>query len=130
MNDQRLPDAVRRGMVAEARQLDEREPVEEPAPPDEDEGKSRGASLFPEADASGYRARWQEIQADFVDDPRHAVERADELVGELMSQLTESFARERAALEGRWDGGDEASTEDLRVALRRYRSFFGRLLSL
>ena len=87
-------------------------------------------ALFTDDDASGYQARWQEIQADFVDDPREAVEQADTLVAELMQRLAETFARERAGLEGQWDRGDEVSTEDLRIALQRYRSFFGRLLSL
>jgi hypothetical protein len=87
-------------------------------------------ALFSDDDASDYQARWQEIQADFVDDPREAVEQADTLVAELMQRLAETFAKERAGLEGQWDRGDEVSTEDLRIALQRYRSFFGRLLSL
>lgn len=87
-------------------------------------------ALFTDDDASDYQSRWQEIQADFVDDPQQAVEQADALVAELMQRLAETFARERAGLEGQWDRGDEASTEDLRIALQRYRSFFGRLLSI
>jgi hypothetical protein len=75
------------------------------------------------------RGRWETIQASFVDEPRHAVEEADALVADLMQRLAESFADERQALEGQWDRGDEVSTEDLRVALQRYRSFFDRLLS-
>lgn len=87
-------------------------------------------ALFTEDDASDYQARWQEIQADFVDDPRQAVEQGDALVAELMQRLAETFAKERAGLERQWDSGDEVSTEDLRLALQRYRSFFGRLLSI
>ena len=75
------------------------------------------------------RGRWEGIQASFVDEPRRAVEEADSLVAELMRQLADSFAHERERLEGQWDRGDEVSTEDLRVALQRYRSFFDRLLS-
>jgi hypothetical protein len=75
------------------------------------------------------RGRWETIQGSFVDEPRRAVEEADALVAELMQQLADSFAKERQALEGQWDRGDEVSTEDLRIALQRYRSFFDRLLS-
>lgn len=86
--------------------------------------------LFDEAAIREHRERWQAIQADFVDDPRRAVKQADELVAQLIQQLAESFADERSKLEGQWDRGDEVSTEDMRIALRRYRSFFGRLLSI
>jgi hypothetical protein len=73
--------------------------------------------------------RWKEIQAQFVDEPRTAVEQADALVTGLMQQLAAMFARERAELEQRWAGGNEVSTEELRQSLRRYRSFFERLLA-
>lgn len=86
--------------------------------------------LFDESAIREHRERWQAIQADFVDDPRRAVKQADELVAQLIQQLAESFADERSKLEGQWDRGDEVSTEDMRIALRRYRSFFGRLLSI
>ena len=77
-----------------------------------------------------FRGRWQQTQADFVDDPRSAVAAADALVAELMKRLAEQFATERSELEQAWSEGGEASTEDLRIALQRYRSFFSRLLSL
>lgn len=86
--------------------------------------------LFDESAMREHRERWQAIQADFVDDPRRAVKQADELVAQLIQQLAQSFADERSTLEGQWDRGDEVSTEDMRIALRRYRSFFGRLLSI
>ena len=86
--------------------------------------------LFDETATGKHRERWQAIQADFVDDPRRAVKQADELVAELIGQLAKSFADERSKLEGQWDRGDDVSTEDMRIALRRYRSFFGRLLSV
>jgi hypothetical protein len=70
------------------------------------------------------------IQAGFVDEPRSAVEQADSLVAGTMKRLAEMFAEERSRLESQWDRGDDVSTEDLRIALRRYRSFFGRLLSM
>jgi hypothetical protein len=65
----------------------------------------------------------------FVDEPQAAVENADQLVAELMQDLARLFAQERESLERQWSGGGVASTEDLRVALHRYRSFFQRLLS-
>jgi hypothetical protein len=76
-----------------------------------------------------FRAQWQEVQTDFVDEPRGSVEQADALVAELMQRLAQTFAEERQNLESQWSRGDDVSTEDLRVALRRYRSFFERLLS-
>ena len=81
-------------------------------------------------DAEKFRNRWSAVQADFVDEPRRAVEEADTLVAELMKRLAEVFADERSKLEGQWGRGDNGSTEDLRVTLQRYRSFFNRLLSL
>jgi DNA-binding ferritin-like protein len=74
--------------------------------------------------------RWQEIQASFVDKPRDSVEHADTLVAELMQRLATSFSQARERLEQQWDNGDDVSTEDLRLALTRYRSFFDRLLSV
>lgn len=85
--------------------------------------------LSPE-EAKDFRARWDAIQVGFVDEPRRAVEQADSLVAGAMQRLAEMFADERAKLEGQWDRGDDVSTEELRLALRRYRSFFGRLLSV
>jgi hypothetical protein len=73
--------------------------------------------------------RWEAVQVTFVDDPRRAVEEADGLVAHVMQQLADGFARERETLEGQWSRGEDVSTEDLRVALQRYRSFFQRLLS-
>jgi hypothetical protein len=88
------------------------------------------APLFSPQDAEALRERWNGIQTGFVDEPRSTVERADELVAELMKRLAESFAQERTDLEQQWDRGEQISTEDLRVTLRRYRSFFDRLLSV
>jgi hypothetical protein len=87
------------------------------------------ASLLEGGELRSIVARWKEIQAEFVDEPRKAVEQADALVAELMQRLAQMFAAERAALEERWAGGDRVSTEELRQALRRYRSFFERLLA-
>ena len=81
------------------------------------------------ADAEGFQSRWEEIQVRFVDEPRGAVEDADALVATVMKRLAESFAQERERLESQWGRGEDISTEDLRVALQRYRSFFQRLLS-
>ena len=86
--------------------------------------------LFSSEEAKDFRARWDAIQVGFVDEPRQAVQHADSLVAGAMKRLAEMFAAERAKLEGQWDRGDDVSTEDLRLALRRYRSFFGRLLSV
>ncbi len=85
---------------------------------------------FNPSDTQTFRTRWSEIQAGFVDEPRHSVEEADGLVAELMQSLAQTFSTEKNKLEGQWNRGEDVSTEDLRVALQRYRSFFDRLLSL
>ena len=90
----------------------------------------RNAPLFPGNELENLRTRWKEIQTAFVDEPRKAVEQADGLVASAMKRLAEVFAQERSGLEKQWDRGNNVSTEDLRVALQRYRSFFDRLLSV
>ena len=89
----------------------------------------RSVPLLSGDDSERFRGRWGEIQVGFVDEPREMVERADELVAELMQRLAAQFSDERSRLETQWDKQDDVSTEDLRVALQRYRSFFERLLS-
>lgn len=86
--------------------------------------------LFPSSELQTLRTRWKEVQTAFVDEPRKAVEQADGLVASAMKRLAEVFAEERSRLEQQWDRGDSVSTEDLRVALQRYRAFFDRLLSV
>lgn len=88
------------------------------------------APLFTSAEAKELRSRWDAIQVGFVDEPRRAVERADNLVAGAMKRLAEIFSEERERLEKQWDRGEDISTEDLRLALQRYRSFFGRLLAV
>jgi hypothetical protein len=85
--------------------------------------------LLASSDAEGFRARWTDVQTGFVDSPRQAVERADALVAEVMQHLAKTFADERGGLERQWDRGGDVSTDDLRNAFQRYRSFFERLLS-
>jgi hypothetical protein len=91
---------------------------------------SEHAALFPAGDMDNFRARWRDIQGDFVDEPRKAVEQANQLVEQVIQRLTDVFASERSRLEKEWGQGKDVSTEDLRQALRRYRSFFDRLLSV
>jgi hypothetical protein len=81
-------------------------------------------------DAAAYRTRWGGIQTGFVDEPRRAVQEADALVAEVMKRLAEIFADERRQLETQWERTDKVSTEELRIAMRKYRSFFERLLSV
>jgi hypothetical protein len=76
------------------------------------------------------RSRWESIQGRFVDDPSTAVREADELVATATKRLSDTFASERAKLEQQWSQGNDVSTEDLRLALRRYRAFFHRLLAV
>lgn len=86
--------------------------------------------LLGEGEAGDLRSRWTDIQTAFVDSPRSAVERADALVAETMKRMAEMFAAERANLESQWDRGGDVTTEDLRIALQRYRTFFDRLLKM
>lgn len=86
--------------------------------------------LFPEDVANDFRSKWDRIQTGFVDEPRTAVQQADELVAQAIKRLADSFAAERNRLESQWDRGDQVNTEDLRVALQTYRSFFQRLLAI
>jgi hypothetical protein len=86
--------------------------------------------LFGDGELTQLRARWTEVQSAFVDDPRDCVQKADGLVADVVEELTASFAEARAHLEEQWARGEEVSTEDLRIALKRYREFFERLLAV
>jgi hypothetical protein len=97
--------------------------------PEQTTPNDRPGQLFPDNELNELRARWDKAQIGFVDEPRAAVEQADSLVATVVKRIAEQFAAERAELEHQWDRGDNVSTEDLRQALRRYRSFFDRLLA-
>lgn len=86
--------------------------------------------LFSESAVQNFRARWTTLQTEFVDEPRRSVEQADELVAHVMKDMAATFSDERKKLEQQWEQGDKVSTEDLRLVLRRYRSFFDRFLSI
>lgn len=88
------------------------------------------AALFEPTVLSDFNARWSEVQTGFVDEPRRAVQQADALVSDVIKRIADSFSSERAQLEQQWDRGGDVSTEELRQALQRYRSFFSRLLTL
>ena len=116
--------------IADERAVLDRDPVtgrEEFVRPSE---AGQRTMLFRDEEAGQFRTRWADIQGAFVDSPRSAVERADSLVAETMKRLAEMFSEERSKLEGQWDRGDNVTTEDLRVALQRYRAFFDRLLNI
>jgi hypothetical protein len=93
-------------------------------------GETKLAALFTEDTASAFRSRWDVVQRGFVDDPQEAVRAGDELVAQVIKSLAETFSNQRSALEGEPEQTDQSSTENLRLALRRYRSFFERLLSI
>ena len=86
--------------------------------------------LFADDDLAELRGRWSAVQAAFVDDPKDCVQKADHLVSDVVEQLTTGFARARSRLEEQWSRGEDASTEDLRLALMHYREFFERLLAV
>ncbi|MEE1754644.1 hypothetical protein [Streptomyces sp. SP18CS02] len=121
--DSDIPDAAGRDRAAEADETDARPDASRPGGEDEDH------PLLSQEEADGFRSTWGEIQGQFVDDPRDAVRSADALVAEVMQTLATNFSSHKQGLEGQWDRGEEVPTEDLRLALQRYRSFFNRLLS-
>lgn len=87
-------------------------------------------TLFGDGELSDFHVRWTEVQAAFVDDPRDCVQKADRLVSDVLDRLTTGFSNARSGLEEQWSRGEQASTEDLRIALKRYRDFFERLLAV
>jgi hypothetical protein len=99
-----------------------------PAPSEAESDSER--SLFADDELAGLRARWDNVQAAFVDDPKDCVHKADSLVSDVVKQLTTGFTEARSRLEQQWGRGEQASTEDLRMALKRYRDFFDRLLAV
>jgi hypothetical protein len=115
---QKQPDGLKLVKGQEPETLDSAPAGSEPMP------------LFSESEMGDFRSQWSKIQTGFVDEPRQTVEGADKLVAAVMQRLAEGFANERSGLEKQWDRGDNVSTEDLRIALQRYRSFFDRLLKL
>lgn len=98
--------------------------------PSTEHESSTAELLFADDDLTEMRGRWAAVQAAFVDDPRDCVQKADILVADLVDQLTTGFAHARSRLEEQWGRGEEASTEDRRVALMHYREFFERLLAV
>ena len=86
------------------------------------------APLLSREESEHFRTHWNEIQGKFVDEPRTAVQQADELVSEVIAQITQMFAKEHSSLESQWKQGNDVSTEELRKALQRYRSLFNRLV--
>ncbi|MBA2308947.1 MAG: hypothetical protein H0W01_06565 [Pseudonocardiales bacterium] len=115
--------AARLGADTMPEPRDDREDV---ATGQDDEG--RAEPLIPADRSAEYRSRWDAVKGQFVDDPRSAVQNANTMVGEILDDLEELFRRQRSDLEQGLNA-EQTSTEDLRLALRRYRSFFDRLLS-
>lgn len=115
--------------------------IEQSAPMDEQSVENRTAAsmneederlvaLFEDEESSKFRTQWLNIQSKFVDNPRESVREADELVASILKSVTMSFHNRRSSLEKEWNSGGNVSTEDMRLALKRYRSFFDRLLTL
>jgi hypothetical protein len=113
---------LRREQIAEDRVVENQSPAKTM-----DEGLE---PLFEDESARKFRSRWQIIQGKFVDDPRDSVKQADDLVADIIKSVTMNFADRRISLEKQWNSGENISTEDMRQALKRYRSFFERLLTL
>lgn len=114
------------GADAEDGRNGEEIPADRPAPPD---AGTADEPLLAPTEAERYRTAWSDIQVRFVDDPQDAVTSADTLVAEVMQDLAGTFASHKQELQGQWQRGDDVATEDLRLALQHYRSFFNRLLN-
>lgn len=130
------PDLSQKGQGSNAPPADPQmssEDAPHQAPPAADRADAGGGEdqvdLMEAGESERFRSQWTSVQVTFVDEPRRAVESADALVADVMKRLAEGFAEGRSRLEGHWDRGDDVSTEDLRLALQRYRSFFNRLLT-
>ncbi len=121
------PPAKEEGEAEEEGKAEKEGKAEEPAASERTTAAEEDQPLLGAKDQE-FRARWQEIQTKFVDDPQDAVREADALVAECMQTLAATFAQHKQELEGQWQEGRDVATEDLRVALQRYRSFFNRLL--
>jgi hypothetical protein len=141
MTDRRRDDVLGEEVVENYEELHDRRintddmaRVEESRPrrdnPEALEAHSDRASLLAKNAESEFRTQWDGIQTSFVDEPRKAVEQADSLVAQVMQHIARTFSDERKNLEAQWSRGDNVSTEDLRIALQRYRTFFSRLLSV
>jgi hypothetical protein len=126
----REPDPVADAVEAETVREPDPAPDAVEAEPPRDHESSTAEMLFAGDDVADLRARWAGVQAAFVDNPKECVQKADHLVSDLVEQLTTGFAQARSRLEEQWSRGQEASTEDLRMALMHYREFFDRLLSV
>jgi len=126
---QTVPDGLQEAGAQSTPAVASGEPSSEQPVHQSNESTSERA-LFADDQLAGLTARWDNVQAGFVDDPRDCVQKADGLVSDVVKQLTAGFADARTRLEEQWARGEEASTEDLRVALKQYREFFQRLLAV
>jgi len=121
---------LRDEQIAEGQVVDEQAEKDRPAKDSRTSGEADLAPLFENNEAEKFRTHWLEIQSRFVDDPSVAVKDADDLVADVIKNITRTFSDKRLGLENQWKRGDKVSTEDLRVVMKRYRSFFNRLLTL
>ncbi len=102
----------------------------EPAQQKPTDNADGAVALFTDDEVDQYRTEWRGLQSDFVDSPRDAVQHADQLVAQVIQSLATTFADHKKSLEGQWSKGEQVETEELRVALRQYRAFFDKLLSV
>ena len=101
------------------------EPAGKPAPA----ASTEAHGLLSAERSAEFKRRWRDLQADFVDDPQHAVREAGDLSREILWALSDTIADTDQV--DRWQAADGTSgTEDLRIALRQYRSLVDRLLEL
>jgi hypothetical protein len=123
-------------IAPQAEAYDEPTRSEEKAPPQpvertpDETTDVEGAPLFATDEIDRFRTEWRALQADFVDSPREAVQHADDLVTQVIQSLATTVSDHKQALEGQWNQGEQVDTEELRITLRRYRSFLDQLLTV
>ena len=127
--DQQAEEQDQQEQVGQQEQKEQEEQARQETRRDEAQD-GQDQALFADDEAQTFRSRWEDVQRGFVDEPRESVQKADDLVSDLVERLTNGFAETRSGLEEQWNKGEEASTEDLRIALTRYRAFFQRLLKV
>ena len=127
--DQQAEEQDQQEQVGQQEQKEQEEQARQETRRDEAQD-GQNQALFADDEAQSFRSRWEDVQRGFVDEPRESVQKADDLVSDLVERLTNGFAETRSGLEEQWNKGEEASTEDLRIALTRYRAFFQRLLKV
>ncbi|WP_220091302.1 hypothetical protein [Actinoplanes lutulentus] len=129
----RVPDEDDFGAPRRSASLEDVEPVRRTGRRSSRDEESPAAEIsrtvWDEDAARHFRAAWHEVKAEFVDDPVNALTRAHDLLTDAVNELTEVLLAERDDLDP-LRGTGTPDTESMRMAMRNYREFLERILSL